>query len=80
MNTLLQNAHGTVSMYFRPEAANTIKSMERTVWKEANPDTAQIEKSFGDEHHSDGIRYATEYLFPVQGGKKRVVRNTSVLI
>ena len=80
VNTLLQNAHGTVSMYFRPEAANTIKSMERTVWKEANPDTAQIEKSFGDEHHSDGIRYATEYLFPVQGGKKRVVRNTSVLI
>ena len=75
VNTMLKNAAGEINMYFRPEAAHTIKSMERTIWKENNPDTAQIEKSMGDEHHSDGVRYATEYLFPVQSGSKRVFRD-----
>ena len=80
VNALLMNANGDTKMYFRPECRNTIKSIERTVWKENNPDTMQIEKSMGEEHHSDGVRYATEYLFPVSGGAKRVIRNTQVLI
>ena len=80
VNTMLMNAHGQTKMYFRPECRNTIKSIERTVWKENNPDLMQIEKSMGDEHHSDGVRYATEYLFPVNGGAKRVITNTQVLI
>ena len=80
VNTMLKNATGEIRMYFRPEASQTIRSMERTIWKEANPDSMQIEKSFGDEHHSDGVRYAAEYLFPVSGGAKRVIRNTNVLI
>ena len=80
VNTLMQNAHGDVNFYIRPEAADTIKSIERTVWKENNPDSAQIDKNGGFEHWSDGLRYSIEYLWPVQSGTRRVVRNTSVLI
>ena len=80
VNTLLENAAGAVNMYFRPQCKHSIASMERTVWKENNPDSAQIEKAGGDEHHSDGIRYATEYLFPVHSGTKRVLRNVGILI
>ena len=80
VNTLMKNGNGDVNFYIRPEAANTIKSIERTVWKENNPDTLQIDKDGGFEHWSDGLRYAVEYLWPVAGGTKRVIRNTNVLI
>ena len=80
VNTLLKNARGDVNMYFRPECQQAIRSMERTVWKENNPDTFQIEKTLGTEHHSDGIRYCTEYLFPVHSGTKRLITNKAVLI
>ena len=80
VNRKLKNARGDVDMYFRPELINTIRSMERTIWTERNPDSATIDKRNGDEHHSDGIRYATEYLYPIQSGALRSIRNTSVLI
>jgi len=80
VNRKLKNARGDIAMYFRPELQNTIRSMERTVWTEKNPDNATIDKRHGDEHHSDGIRYATEYLYPVQSGSMRVARNTNILI
>jgi len=80
VNTLLKNAHGDINMYFRPECANTIRSMERTAWRESNPDTMQIEKTGGDEHHSDGVRYATEYLFPVRGHKSNSYRNVTSFV
>jgi len=80
VNRKLKNARGDVGMYFRPELQNSIRSMERTVWTEKNPDSATIDKRNGDEHHSDGIRYATEYLFPVNSGSLRTARNSSILI
>lgn len=76
VNLMLKNAAGQVRMYFRPDCQNTIKSMETTVWKEGSIDSAQIDKAMGAEHHSDGVRYATEYLFPVQAGGKKVIRST----
>jgi len=80
VNRKLKNARGDVDMYFRPELINTIRSMERTIWTDRNPDSATIDKRNGDEHHSDGIRYATEYLYPIHSGSLRSIRNTSVLI
>lgn len=80
VNTKLMNAAGETNLYIRPEAKNTIKSLERTAWRENNPDTMAIEKAMGDEHHSDGIRYAVEYLWPIQGGKRNVFTNKNVLI
>ena len=75
VNSQLENTNGDINMFFHPKCINTIKSMERTVWLENNPDTAQIDKKEGVEHWSDGIRYYTDYRFPV-GGKKVSVMNT----
>ena len=68
VNAQLKNAKGDVNMYFHPRLLNTIRSMERTSWLENNPDTAQIDKSEGVEHWSDGLRYYTEYCYPIKGG------------
>lgn len=70
VNRKFQNASGDIDMYVHPNAAATIKSLERTVWVENNPNTAQIDKSEGVEHWTDGLRYAVEYLFPVRGYSK----------
>jgi len=80
VNTMLKNAAGQINMYFRPECKNTISSIERTMWVDSTSDNASIDKSLGDEHHSDGVRYACEYLFPVGSGSKRSIRNSDVLI
>lgn len=73
VNSQLKNARGDINMYFHPRCVNTIRSMERTVWLENNPDTAQIDKKEGVEHWSDGIRYYTDYRFPVKHTKAGVV-------
>jgi len=70
VNRQLKTAVGAINMYVHPRCKHTIKSLERTVWKENNPDSAQIDKSEGVEHFSDGIRYAVEWLFPVTSGQK----------
>jgi len=70
VNRQLKLADGNINFYVHPRCKNTIKSLERTVWKENNPDSAMIDKSEGVEHFSDGIRYAVEYLFPVTAGTK----------
>ena len=74
VNRMLMTASGTVSMYVHPRCSNTITSLERTKWVDRNPDTATIDKSEGVEHFSDGIRYLTEFTFPVLNGTKRVTR------
>jgi Terminase large subunit, T4likevirus-type, N-terminal len=80
VNAKLKNARGQVEMYFHPRCALTIRSLERTVWAERNADSAMIDKSSGDEHFSDGIRYATEFIFPIYSGTSRVITNGRVLI
>lgn len=80
VNSRLKNARDQVNLYVHSNCTNTIRSFERTVWLERNPESAQIDKSTGDEHFSDGIRYAMEYLFPVNAGKTRVCYNPQRLI
>jgi len=70
VNRLLLKGDGAINMYFHPRCKHTIKSMERTVWRENNPDTLTIDKSEGIEHWTDSVRYSTEFLFPVQAGTK----------
>jgi hypothetical protein len=66
VNKKLENAHGAIELLVSAKATNVIKSLERTSWVENNPDTATISKKEGVEHFSDGIRYAVEYVWPVQ--------------
>lgn len=80
VNRKLMNARGNVELYIHPRCVNTIKSLERTVWLERNPDTAQIDKSGGHEHWTDGLRYGIEYLFPVNAGGRRVSYNPKRLL
>jgi hypothetical protein len=74
VNRKLKTARGHISMFFHPRCRGLIQSMERTKWLDRNPDTATIDKSEGIEHFSDGVRYATEYLYPVLAGTKRSER------
>jgi hypothetical protein len=66
VNRMLENAAGQRRMFFDPKCRHLIASMERTVWLDNNPDTATIDKRGGWEHPSDGVRYFTEYMFPIQ--------------
>jgi len=70
VNRKLLTAKGEIGMLFSTNVPDIVKSMERTKWVDNNPDIAVIDKSEGVEHYSDGIRYATEYIFPVESGTK----------
>lgn len=74
VNKKLLTAAGDISLYVHPRCSGVINSLERTKWVDNNPDVAVIDKSEGIEHYSDGIRYGTEYLFPVEQGTKRTAR------
>jgi hypothetical protein len=74
VNRLLKTASGAVSLYIHPRCVGLIKSLERTIWVDRNPDTATIDKKEGVEHFSDGVRYGMEYLFPIQAGTKSTSR------
>jgi hypothetical protein len=65
VNRMLMTAAGEVSMHFHERCKGLIKSMERTSWLDKNPDTAAIDKSANVEHYSDGVRYFSEYEFPI---------------
>lgn len=77
VNRKLLTAKGDINMLFSTNVPGIITSMERTKWVDNNPDVAMIDKSEGVEHYSDGTRYATEFLFPVEAGNKRVSRGFS---
>lgn len=67
VNRMLCNALGQVNMYFSPGCPILIKSMERTSWLDNRASTATIDKAGGWEHSSDGVRYFTSYMFPIDG-------------
>lgn len=67
VNRKLHSAAGDVTMVFHPRCKGLINSMERTRWLDNNKDTATIDKSQDIEHFSDGVRYATDFLFPIMG-------------
>ena len=79
VNTKLKNARGDIGLKVHPKCEGIIRSFERTTWLENNPDSLIIDKRTGEEHFSDGIRYAMEYMFPVTGGKKRVVTGARLI-
>lgn len=74
VNRMLLNAAGETHLFVHPDCTGTIESLERTKWVNNRPDTATIDKSEGIEHYSDGIRYATEFLFPVGAGRKTTAK------
>lgn len=74
VNRQLKTAAGEMNMFFHPRVQGVIQSMERTKWKDSNPNSLTIDKEEGVEHFSDSIRYPTEYLFPVLAARKRSVR------
>ena len=49
-------------------ASRVIKSLDRTSWVDGRPDRAEIDKSRGVEHYSDGVRYFFEYMWPIRSG------------
>lgn len=70
VNRLLENANGVQNMFFHPRCKDLINSMERTVWVDNNPNTAMIDKTGNWEHPSDGVRYMSDYLFPINPGAR----------
>lgn len=74
VNRRLKSAAGDVDMFVHPRCTGVIQSLERTSWVDNNPDLAVINKKEGVEHFSDGVRYITEYLFPIRGGTKTAAR------
>jgi len=75
VNKKLLTASGKIDMFFDPIGCpEMIRSMERTKWADKNPEVALIDKSESIEHFSDGVRYATEYLFPIKSSTPGVKR------
>lgn len=67
VNRKLMTASMKTDMFFdRLGCPELIKSMERTKWFDGNKDLAVIDKTEDIEHYSDGVRYATDFLFPVR--------------
>ena len=74
VNRMLKSAAGDINMYVSAKCTGVIQSLERTAWVDNNSDTATIDKKPGVEHHSDGIRYFIEYMFPIRTGGATVKR------
>jgi Terminase large subunit, T4likevirus-type, N-terminal len=72
VNAMLMNALDEPRMFFHKSCVHTIKSMERTVWVDGS-DSALIDKTAGDEHHSDGVRYIVQYLYPLRSSQRSTV-------
>ncbi len=69
----ITKAPGKSTMFFMRKCKPVIESVAKTVWVDNNQDTAMIDKSLGNEHYSDGIRYFTEYNWPIKS-KRHVKR------
>lgn len=74
VNRMLKSADGHTNMYVSHKCQGVISSLERTSWVDNNPDAAMIDKKAGEEHFSDGVRYFTEYRFPIHTGTKTAKR------
>ena len=81
VNALLKDAKGNTRLYFNKEKTpRTIAAVETTTWKEGfttGMDNAIIDKSKGVEHFSDGVRYISEFLYPIGKHKPQVIRDRS---
>lgn len=70
VNRKLLTANGDIGMYVHSRCTGLVTSLERTKWADNNPDIAVIDKSESIEHYGDGVRYITEYKWPVRSGTK----------
>jgi phage terminase large subunit len=63
VNTKLKNASGLRTLFIDPKCKQTIKSLEKMVYK---PGTSVVEKADGLDHMADAVGYLVDYLYPVQ--------------
>ena len=63
LNSLLINTTGDKRLFVDPKCKETIKSLQRHVYKEG---TMVVDKSTGVDHQFDALSYAVEYLYPVK--------------
>lgn len=69
----ITGAKGVSTMFVMKRCKPVYESLAKTTWVDKNPDSAMIDKSQGNEHYSDGIRYFAEYHWPIKA-KRNVVR------
>ena len=62
LNSLLINTNGDRRLLVDPKCKETIKSLQRHVYKEG---TMVVDKSTGVDHQFDALSYAVEFLYPV---------------
>jgi len=74
VNRMFLTAAGDTNMYISAKCQDVITSLERTSWVDNNADSAVIDKKENIEHFSDGIRYFTEFMFPIRTGTKTTIR------
>ncbi len=74
VNSRLKSQSGVIGMQVSGKCQGVIKSLERTAWLDNNSNTATIDKTMGVEHHSDGIRYLVEYMYPIMLNNRVVAR------
>jgi hypothetical protein len=72
VNKKLLNANGDSEVVVANRCTETVKSLERTIWMENNPDSMMISKKEDIEHMSDALRYLIDYRYPAAGQKKVV--------
>tara|TARA_R100001510_G_C7634578_1_gene192937 strand:- start:128 stop:1342 length:1215 start_codon:yes stop_codon:yes gene_type:complete len=63
LNTKLQNANGTPSLFILNSCKNVIKSLERQIYKEG---TNIPDKDSGFDHFNDALGYLVDYMFPLR--------------
>jgi len=76
VNKKLMNADGNIDLYVAPKCTETVKSLERTIWMENNPDSMMISKKEDIEHMTDALRYLVEYRYP-SAGSRRIITSKS---
>lgn len=63
VNARLKSADGRRHLFVDPKCKQTIKSLERQVYKEG---TSQPDKDSGFDHMNDALGYLVDYLHPIQ--------------
>ena len=72
MNRMMLNARGDVRFRVDSTCRDSIKSLERTMYREDKP---EIDKTLGTEHWTDGMGYLVEYMFPM---RQKIIMGTNL--
>jgi len=63
VNARLKTSDGRRHLFVSPKCKQTIKSLERQVYKEG---TSQPDKDSGFDHMNDALGYLIDYIYPIQ--------------